>query len=112
MLSKPTRVSLATNRDVELEWLLCLAAAHQVSQPQQEKFANQERRHYQSGFLRGVQGLSKSLRWTEPKEPRKMSYPWFALWTRSRFENIVTARLNGNDYEWFLPFHKTRRRWS
>ena len=41
-----------------------------------------------------------------------MSCPWFALWARSRFENIATAELNGNDYEWFLPLHKTRRRWS
>src|SRR5882762_8173859 len=41
-----------------------------------------------------------------------MSCPCFALWARSRFENIATAELNGKDYEWFLPLHKTRRRWS
>jgi hypothetical protein len=39
-------------------------------------------------------------------------YPQFALWARSRSENIITAQLNGKGYEWFLPLHKTRRRWS
>jgi hypothetical protein len=67
MLSKPTRVSLATNHDAELEWLLCLAAAYQVLPPQKEKFADQDRRHYESGFLRGVQDLLKSMRWRERK---------------------------------------------
>jgi transcription antitermination factor NusG len=41
-----------------------------------------------------------------------MSYPWFALQVRSRFENIVTAHLSGMGYESFLPLHKCRRRWS
>ncbi len=41
-----------------------------------------------------------------------MSYPWFALQVRSRYENIVTAHLDGKDYEWFLPLYKSRRRWS
>ena len=41
-----------------------------------------------------------------------MSYPWFALQVRSRYENIVTAHLSGKGYEWFLPLHKCRRRWS
>jgi transcription antitermination factor NusG len=41
-----------------------------------------------------------------------MSYPWFALQTRSRFENIVTAHLTGMNYESFLPLYKCRRRWS
>src|ERR1700682_4995771 len=45
-------------------------------------------------------------------EPDKMSYPWFALQVRSRYENIVTAHLSGKGYESFLPLHKTRRRWS
>src|SRR6266481_1310684 len=46
------------------------------------------------------------------KEPRKMSYPWFALQVRSRFENVVTAHLTGMSYESFLPLYKCRRRWS
>jgi len=41
-----------------------------------------------------------------------MSYPWFALQIRSRYENIVTAHLGGKGYEWFLPLYKCRRRWS
>src|SRR5438445_12109044 len=41
-----------------------------------------------------------------------MSYPWFALQVRSRYENIVTAHLGGKGYEWFLPLYKCRRRWS
>ena len=41
-----------------------------------------------------------------------MSYPWFALQVRSRYENIVTAHLGGKCYEWFLPLYKCRRRWS
>lgn len=41
-----------------------------------------------------------------------MSYPWFALQVRSRYENIVTAHLDGKAYEWFLPLYKSRRRWS
>src|SRR5712664_3647911 len=46
------------------------------------------------------------------KEPRKMTYPWFALQVRSRYENVVTAHLDGKGYEWFLPLYKCRRRWS
>jgi len=46
------------------------------------------------------------------KEPRKMSYPWFALQVRSRYENIVTAHLSGMSYESFLPLYMCRRRWS
>jgi transcription antitermination factor NusG len=45
-------------------------------------------------------------------EPGKMSYPWFALQVRSGSENIVTEHLGGKGYEWFLPVHKCRRRWS
>jgi transcription antitermination factor NusG len=46
------------------------------------------------------------------KEPRKMSYPWFALQVRSRYENIVTAHLSGMGYESLLPLYMCRRRWS
>jgi hypothetical protein len=63
MLSKPTLPPLATDRDAQLDW----AAAHQVCQAQQGKFADKDRRHFQSELLRGVQGLLKSLRWTERK---------------------------------------------
>ncbi len=41
-----------------------------------------------------------------------MSYPWFALQVRSRYENIVTAHLSGMGYESFLPLYLCRRRWS
>jgi transcription antitermination factor NusG len=46
------------------------------------------------------------------KEPRKMSYPWFALQVRSRYENIVRAHLSGMGFESFLPLYTCRRRWS
>jgi transcription antitermination factor NusG len=46
------------------------------------------------------------------KEPRKMTYPWFALQVRSRYENIATAHLSSMGYESFLPLYKCRRRWS
>ena len=41
-----------------------------------------------------------------------MSYPWFALQVRSRYENLVATQLTGKGYEWFLPSYKCRRRWS
>ena len=41
-----------------------------------------------------------------------MSYPWFALQVRSRYENIVTAHLSCMGYESFLPLYMCRRRWS
>lgn len=40
------------------------------------------------------------------------SYPWFALQTRSRYENFVATQLRGKGYEPFLPVYKSRRRWS
>jgi transcription antitermination factor NusG len=46
------------------------------------------------------------------KGPHKMSYPWFALQIRSRYESIVTAHLNGKGYESFLPLYTRWRRWS
>jgi len=45
-------------------------------------------------------------------ESGEMSYPWFALQVRSRYENIITAHLSGKGYEWFLPLYKCRRRWA
>jgi transcription antitermination factor NusG len=41
-----------------------------------------------------------------------MSYPWFALQVRSRYESIVTAHLSGKGYESLLPLYKHWRRWS
>src|SRR6266550_5672107 len=45
-------------------------------------------------------------------EAGEMSYPWFALQVRCRYENIVTAHLSGMGYESFLPLYMCRRRWS
>jgi transcription antitermination factor NusG len=39
-------------------------------------------------------------------------YPWFALQTRYRSENLVATQLRGKGYEPFLPVCKSRRRWS
>ena len=38
--------------------------------------------------------------------------PWFAVQTRSRYENLVATLLRGKGYELFLPIYKSRRRWS
>jgi transcription antitermination factor NusG len=40
------------------------------------------------------------------------NYPWFALQTRSRYENFVASMLSGKGYEPFLPAYTCRRRWS
>ena len=40
------------------------------------------------------------------------SYPWFALQTRSRYEDFVATQLHNKGYETFLPLYKCRRRWS
>lgn len=39
-------------------------------------------------------------------------FPWFALQTRYRSENLVATQLRGKGYEPFLPVCKSRRRWS
>ena len=41
-----------------------------------------------------------------------MSYPWYALQVRCRYENSASAHLGAKGYEWFLPLYKSRRRWS
>lgn len=41
-----------------------------------------------------------------------MSYPWFALQVRTRYETLVAEHLQGKGYEWFLPLYKARKRWS
>jgi len=45
-------------------------------------------------------------------ERDRISYPWFALQVKGNYENVVTAHLGGKGYEWFLPFYKSRTRWS
>jgi transcription antitermination factor NusG len=44
--------------------------------------------------------------------PQVDGFPWFALQTRSRAENLVATQLRGKGYEPFLPVYKSRRRWS
>jgi transcription antitermination factor NusG len=39
-------------------------------------------------------------------------FPWFALQVRSRREGLITAHLEGQGYECFLPLYKSKRRWS
>jgi transcription antitermination factor NusG len=39
-------------------------------------------------------------------------YPWFALQVRTRHEIGVADYLSGKGYEWFLPLHRCRKRWS
>jgi transcription antitermination factor NusG len=41
-----------------------------------------------------------------------VSYPWYAIRVRSRFENVVATILEGKGYEGFLPLYDTRRTWS
>jgi hypothetical protein len=67
MLPKPTLSFLATKRDAELEWLLCLAAAYLVSQPRPVNFADDGRSHSQPAFLRGLLALFKRVRSAERK---------------------------------------------
>ena len=38
--------------------------------------------------------------------------PWFALQVRIRHEQATAAFLQYKGYEWFLPLHKCKRRWS
>lgn len=37
---------------------------------------------------------------------------WFALYVKSRQERLVSERLRDMGYEEFVPFRKTRRKWS
>ncbi len=41
-----------------------------------------------------------------------LSYPWYALWVKSRYENTVALHLQARGYESFLPLYKCRHRWS
>src|SRR3989442_7701782 len=44
--------------------------------------------------------------------PTAVSYPWFALQTRCRYESFVAKQLAHKGYEILLPLYKCRRRWS
>src|SRR5258707_13539511 len=41
-----------------------------------------------------------------------ISYQWYALRVRSRYENTVAAHLRGKGYESLLPLYKSQRPWS
>jgi transcription antitermination factor NusG len=45
-------------------------------------------------------------------ETENLSYPWYALRVKSRYENTVATHLQGRGYESFLPVYKSQRRWS
>jgi transcription antitermination factor NusG len=45
-------------------------------------------------------------------ETENLSYPWYALWVKSRYENTVASHLQARGYESLLPLYKCRRRWS
>jgi len=45
-------------------------------------------------------------------ETENLSYPWYALRVKSRYENAVATHLQGRGYESFLPVYKCQRRWS
>ena len=45
-------------------------------------------------------------------EAENLSYPWYAVWVKSRYENIVESHLRARGYESFLPLCKCQRRWS
>jgi hypothetical protein len=49
--------SLGTKRDAELEWLLCLAATHQVCQPRPVNFGDEGRSLPQSAYLSWIASL-------------------------------------------------------
>lgn len=40
------------------------------------------------------------------------THPWFAVQTRTRYENFAAKQLSGRGYEVFLPFYQCKRRWS
>lgn len=41
-----------------------------------------------------------------------MSLDWFALRVKPRAERVVADVLEGKGYEYFLPMHRERRKWS
>src|SRR3954452_10840241 len=40
------------------------------------------------------------------------SLPWFAIWTKSKQENRVTAILSNKNFDVFYPVYRVHRRWS
>lgn len=47
-----------------------------------------------------------------PVQMRAPNLPWFALQVWTRKERGVTAHLEGQGYECFLPLYKSQRQWS
>jgi len=45
-------------------------------------------------------------------ETENITYPWFALRVRSRYEHTVATHLQRRGYESLLPLYKCRHRWS
>jgi transcription antitermination factor NusG len=45
-------------------------------------------------------------------ETGNISYPWYALRVRSRYEHTVARHSQGRGYESFVPLYKSRHRWS
>lgn len=45
-------------------------------------------------------------------KPETNMRSWFALQTRSRYEQFAAAHLRSKGYELFLPVYTSRRRWS
>jgi transcription antitermination factor NusG len=45
-------------------------------------------------------------------ETENLSYPWYALWVKSRYENTVASHLQARGFESLLPLYKCQRRWS
>jgi transcription antitermination factor NusG len=43
---------------------------------------------------------------------KDQTHPWFAVQTRTRYENLAAKQLNGRGYEVFLPYYQCKRRWS
>lgn len=46
-----------------------------------------------------------------PKIPQ-ITFPWYALQVRPRFEKAIASALLNKGYEGFLPLYRHRRRWS
>ena len=51
---------------------------------------------------------SKMMSGTYSNQP----HPWFAVQTRTRYENFAAKQLTGRGYDVFLPFYHCKRRWS
>jgi transcription antitermination factor NusG len=59
--------------------------------------------------------MSQNL--TIPRAPQSLTessvtFPWYALQVRTRYERVVAEHLGGQGFEWFLPLSKERKKWS